>query len=95
MESEDEMRIFKKEIKFLFDLAILIRNQASNFKMTPSNLIYFAQTLLDFVNSLASNSNVCAKLIEEVILEKPDRMDTQSMKSEDSRTIFEEIMSFT
>lgn len=95
MESEDEMRLFKKEIKFLFDLAILIRRQASNFKMAPSNLIYLAQTLLNFVNSLGSNSNVCAKLIEEIILEKPDRMDSQSMTPEDSRTIFEEIMSFT
>lgn len=57
--------------------------------MTSNNLIYLAQTLLNFTNNLANNSNSCAKLIEEIILEKPNRMENEPMKIENSPTVLE------
>ncbi len=64
MESEEEMIVFKKEIKFLFNLAISIRNQTDLFKITPANLSTLGSTLLKLVYFLARNSNTISKLTQ-------------------------------
>ena len=96
MENEDTVNLFKTEIKYLFDLLFFLRDKPEEDKDTAEKLNTVGRMVIEHIHFLCKKNNVAAKLVYEIVMEKPCPLELGEEKVDKVayKTILEELLSY-
>lgn len=71
MENEETSEMFKKEVKYIFELIIFLRDRTDEPRLPEENLKKMAKTFMVHLIKMTKDSMIASKLTYQIMMEKP------------------------